>query len=347
MKVLLLSPYPDGIAKVLKNNNDQFLIYNNEIDINFLRKNSINFIISYGYKFIIKENIIKQFNNSIINLHISFLPFNRGYYPNLWSHLEGSPCGVSIHKINEGIDKGEILVQKQIKFDTDCHTFKSSYLILRKEIEELFLMNWHLLKKGGIKSKKSSQVGSYRNKKEGDNVMMFFKDGWDTPIPLGIEIYKNNFFKNQILNLIMDKIYFKIVNKNSKVDINLLYKLLSLRVFNISHNSLPDFDKHKEFVLNNPYRIWNFIELNNKVIGTFYITFENVISINLSNPNKKIYIYLIEKILKEFLPLKEIKSLRSKYFIFNTNPNNAEYINALESLKLVHIQSTYSYQQNN
>ena len=144
----------------------------------------------------------------------------------------------------------------------------------------------------------------------------------------------------------MDEIVFRIVNKNSEADFNLLYKLLSLRVFNISHNSLPDFDEHKKFVLKNPYRIWNFIELNNKVIGTFYITFENVISINLLMPDKKIYIYLIEKILKEFLPLKEIKSLRSKYFIFNTNPNNSEYINALESLKLVHIQNTYSYQQN-
>lgn len=144
----------------------------------------------------------------------------------------------------------------------------------------------------------------------------------------------------------MDRINFRIVNKNSKSDINLLYKLLSSRVFNISHNSLPDFDEHKKFVLKNSYRIWNFIEQNNKVIGTFYITFENVISINLLMPDKKIYIYLIEKILKEFLPLKEIKSLRSKYFIFNTNPNNTQYINALESLKLVHIQNTYSYQKN-
>ena len=32
----------------------------------------------------------------IINLHISFLPFNRGYYPNLWSHQEGTPSGVTI-----------------------------------------------------------------------------------------------------------------------------------------------------------------------------------------------------------------------------------------------------------
>ena len=196
MKVLLLSPYPDAITKVLKKNDDQFLIYNQEIDLDFFKKNSIEFIISYGYKFIIEEIIINQLKDKIINLHISFLPFNRGYYPNLWSHLEDSPCGVSIHKINKGIDKGEILLQKQLKFDIKYHTFKSTYLILREEIEELFLMNWPLLKTGKIKSKKSSAVGSYRNKKDGDNIISLFKDGWDTQIPLGIKIYKNNLKKS-------------------------------------------------------------------------------------------------------------------------------------------------------
>ena len=141
----------------------------------------------------------------------------------------------------------------------------------------------------------------------------------------------------------MDKIVFRFVDKNSKADIKLLYKLLSLRVFNISHDELPDFDTHKKFVSNNSYRIWNFIELENEILGTFYITFDNVISINLLHPDKKYYVYLIEKILKEFLPLKEKKSLRSKYFIFNTNPNNKEYINALEALEIIHIQNTYAY----
>ena len=195
MKVLLLSPYPENIIKILEKNHDQFLIYNQEINIDFLRKNKIDFIVSYGYKFIIKENIINQFRGKLINLHISFLPYNRGSYPNLWSHLEDSPCGVSIHKINEGIDKGEILLQKQIKFDTRKHTFKSSYLILREEIEKLFKINWQLLKKDKIKSISISTKGSYRNKKEGDDIVRLFKDGWDTKIELGIKIYKDNLIK--------------------------------------------------------------------------------------------------------------------------------------------------------
>ena len=33
----------------------------------------------------IEKDIIEFLKYKIINLHISFLPFNRGMYPNLWS----------------------------------------------------------------------------------------------------------------------------------------------------------------------------------------------------------------------------------------------------------------------
>ena len=146
MKVLILSPYPQEIIKILKKSQDNYLIYNEKLKISFLKKNKIEFIISYGYKYLITKDIIDIFKGKIINLHISFLPFNRGCYPNLWSHLEGSPSGVTIHLINEQIDGGEILLQKQVEIDPKKHSFRSSYLILRKEIEILLKSNWKFLK---------------------------------------------------------------------------------------------------------------------------------------------------------------------------------------------------------
>ena len=148
MKVLILSPYPQEIIKILEKNEDNYLIYNEKLKISFLKKNKIEFIISYGYKYLITKDIIDIFKGKIINLHISFLPFNRGYYPNLWSHLEGSPSGVTIHFINEHIDGGEILLQKKVKIDPQKHSFLSFYLILRKEIEILLKSNMKFLKLG-------------------------------------------------------------------------------------------------------------------------------------------------------------------------------------------------------
>ena len=196
MKVLILSPYPQEIIKILEKNQDNYLIYNEKLKIGFLKKNKIEFIISYGYKYLITKDIIDIFKGKIINLHISFLPFNRGYYPNLWSHLEGSPSGVTIHLINEQIDGGEILLQKKVEIDPEKHSFRSSYLILRKEIEILLKSNWKSLKLGEIPGKISINKGSYKNKKDGDEILQLFDEGWDTKITKAIKIIKNYELKN-------------------------------------------------------------------------------------------------------------------------------------------------------
>ena len=143
----------------------------------------------------------------------------------------------------------------------------------------------------------------------------------------------------------MEKINFLIVRKDSEEHIKLLYELLKLRNFTISHEKLPDYDLHRKFVLNNSYRTWNIIKQNNETLGTFYITFNNEVGINLINPNFEKYVFIIKKILKNFSPLHKVNSERSKYFLFNTNPNNTEYIKSLESLEIIHIQNSYAYKK--
>ena len=76
-----------------------------------------DWVISYGYRHILKKQHIKSAKNPIINLHISFLPYNRGADPNYWSWVEDTPKGVTIHEIDEGIDTGDIIIQKQVNFN--------------------------------------------------------------------------------------------------------------------------------------------------------------------------------------------------------------------------------------
>jgi methionyl-tRNA formyltransferase len=75
----------------------------------------------------------------IINLHISYLPFNRGAHPNFWSFFDNTPSGVSIHLIDEGIDTGPIIYQKRVKFSATERTFNKTYVKLKHEVEKLFL----------------------------------------------------------------------------------------------------------------------------------------------------------------------------------------------------------------
>ena len=101
LDVLLLSPYPDNIKKVIKDHGDNVHYLNTKIDANFVKKNDFDFIISFGYKFLLDKETIKAVNSSAINLHISYLPFNKGAHPNIWSILENTISGVTIHLIDK------------------------------------------------------------------------------------------------------------------------------------------------------------------------------------------------------------------------------------------------------
>ena len=69
--------------KYLVTENKQKIIKYNKIK-------NYNLIISFGYNKIIKQNILKKLHRPIINLHISYLPYNRGSNPNFWSFINNS-----------------------------------------------------------------------------------------------------------------------------------------------------------------------------------------------------------------------------------------------------------------
>lgn len=139
-----------------------------------------DFIISFGYRYIIKEDIVNKFKNKIINLHISYLPYNKGADPNLWSFLEDSPKGVSIHQITKDLDCGDILLRKEVFFD-DFDTLKTSYDKLINEIVSLFNDNSENILNGKIIPFKQKERGSYHTTKDKLKYKYLYKDlGYDT-----------------------------------------------------------------------------------------------------------------------------------------------------------------------
>ena len=96
-------------------------------------------IISFGYRHIIKKEFILSLNSPIINLHISYLPWNKGAHPNFWSFYDCTPSGVTIHLIDEGVDTGPIIYQKYVNFEENELTFRQTYNRLIKELEKLFI----------------------------------------------------------------------------------------------------------------------------------------------------------------------------------------------------------------
>ncbi len=153
------------------------------------KKNAIksDLIISFGYKKILKKEIIKLTKRPIINLHISYLPFNRGAYPNFWSFYDNTPKGVSIHEIDDKIDQGNLIFRKKVKFkNIKKQTFQSTYNILFAEIENLFQKKLKKIINKDYSTIKISSKGTYHYKKE----LPKFLKSWNTNIVKFLKDYK-------------------------------------------------------------------------------------------------------------------------------------------------------------
>tara|TARA_B100000963_G_scaffold299361_1_gene271381 strand:- start:20024 stop:20590 length:567 start_codon:yes stop_codon:yes gene_type:complete len=130
-------------------------------------KKDFALIVSFGYKKIVNLKLIKKLKRPIINLHMSYLPYNRGAHPNLWSFINNTPKGVSIHEIDNKIDNGPIIFRKKVIFQNEQNqTLITTYNILFKEIENLFIKNFHnILKKNYTKIHNKKTVLNYKKDK--------------------------------------------------------------------------------------------------------------------------------------------------------------------------------------
>ena len=106
--------------------------------------NLADLVICFGYRRILSSDFVLNCPCPILNLHISFLPYNRGAHPNFWSFYDGTQSGVTIHLVDEGVDTGPIIFQKKIDLLED-KTFSDTYSRLLIEAEALFMANIELI----------------------------------------------------------------------------------------------------------------------------------------------------------------------------------------------------------
>ena len=74
---------------------------------------SVDLIVAFGYRHRVPPKVLAQVR--CVNIHPSLLPFGRGADPHLWAAIEGRPQGVTIHLMDEGIDTGNIIAQREMR----------------------------------------------------------------------------------------------------------------------------------------------------------------------------------------------------------------------------------------
>ena len=123
------------------------------------------YLFSLEYRNVLKVNCFKS--KKLFNIHFSLLPKYRGCHTNYLQILNGEKkSGVTIHKIEKGIDTGKIISKLTFKIninDTSYENYfklmKYSLIIFKKNLDKILNDNYKLtnqnLKRGTYYSRKS------------------------------------------------------------------------------------------------------------------------------------------------------------------------------------------------
>lgn len=129
-----------------------------------------DYVVSCGFRHIVPQDILEVPAEGCLNLHPSLLPYNRGANPNVWSIIDETPAGVTLHYMDTTLDTGETIAQREVKVD-----FSDSGKELHKRLEDaqydLFVDIWPAIESGYIDSTpQDPNAGTYHTTDEFDEL---------------------------------------------------------------------------------------------------------------------------------------------------------------------------------
>lgn len=124
-------------------------LLNDADHVHGLNEAGIEWIVTVYWAYLLSGKVIRAAKEGTVNFHPALLPINRGWYPHVHSIIDGTPCGVTIHAIDENADTGPIWAQKEIPLLPE-DTAATIYARLQEEIVVLFKEKWADISNGRI-----------------------------------------------------------------------------------------------------------------------------------------------------------------------------------------------------
>lgn len=123
------------------------------------------FLISVHWDKIFTREQLAKPKYGCLNLHNSYLPWNRGAHPCTWALIDQTPHGVTMHWMDEGIDTGDIFIQEKLfpEPDDTAHELYQRTVELEVKVFEKAL---DLLWIGRRDRKPQQQGGSFHRKSD-------------------------------------------------------------------------------------------------------------------------------------------------------------------------------------
>jgi len=143
-----------------------------------LKSMEIDLIISVAAPQKFKPDILNVANKGCINIHTGKLPKYRGMLPSFWTLLNKEKTGaVTIHKMNENLDDGEIILQQEVAIEPD-ETLDSYIKKTKKLGAEMMLKTIEAFRDNKLELKPNNKNEStYNSFPSKEDVKRFRKQG--------------------------------------------------------------------------------------------------------------------------------------------------------------------------
>lgn len=214
-KIVTPSPVKET---ALKYNIDIFQPKNKDELDEVISKIKPDYALVVAYGMIIKAETLKKLKIGFFNLHFSLLPSYRGADPVRWAIINGEKeTGITVFKIDEGVDTGPILIQKATQIKDEEKSFE---LLARLSLigRQAILESINLIENNNIVLHEQKGRVSYAPKiSVNDTFIDFskpFKDVYNKIRAFSYDPYARFFFNDKGKNILIQIIDACLSDKN-------------------------------------------------------------------------------------------------------------------------------------
>jgi methionyl-tRNA formyltransferase len=116
--------------------------------LQILHDAKLDVILSIHFPYLVTPEVLGLATDGVLNLHPSYLPWNRGWHTPTWCILDKTPAGGTLHFMNSGIDTGDIIDRVEVACEP-WDTADSLYTKILDTEYSLFVRQWPTFRDGG------------------------------------------------------------------------------------------------------------------------------------------------------------------------------------------------------
>lgn len=189
------------------NNKNTEIVFNEELKPINLKEEyksiieKYNLVFSLHCKQIFPSELVKRIR--CINVHPGLNPHNRGWFPQIFSIINKLPIGVTIHEMDEELDHGPIIIQKELKIK-DWETSYDVYKRIQKLEIKLLRENLLRIIKNDYETIKPDSEGNINLKKDFNKICeinldkkVTYREAIDFFRAMSFKGYRNAYFYDE------------------------------------------------------------------------------------------------------------------------------------------------------